>query len=110
MREGMVGPQSFCLSGYDHIHNTDTIQAVIDTINESLKEFPSAWDFVLLNGLLFMDTYPRHFGIGASIYKKLGNITTSTGFRDILLIVTRLAKARAARAGISLDHYDSPFT
>ena len=47
-----LGPQSFCLSQYYNIYDTDEIQEMIDYINRMLKYNPRAWDLVVEGGLL----------------------------------------------------------
>jgi hypothetical protein len=47
-----LGPQSFCLSQYYNIYDTDEIQEMIDYINNMLKNNPRAWDLVVEGRLL----------------------------------------------------------
>ena len=80
------GPQSFCLSVYDY--DNDILQALVDSVNTSLRMYPTAWKFVCNNGLL-THRYPNLHPVSEKIFDG------KSYELEALVAVTELARKRA---------------
>ena len=81
----MLGPQSFCLSVYSY--DNDILQSLVDAVNMALRMYPEAWNFVVMNGLMYK--YPNPHPVSEKIFDGVEYEI------EALRIVTELAQKRA---------------